>query len=641
MRVVAKGAVVSYFADKYNLACMKPIRSLLSVAIAGLLTVSSIHAQTGSPAEPVRYVGGVTVDPTLHEGRLRYAIGVENRQTLRANRTHPEQADGYGWTYNHASNLCYWNGRFYQQYLSNPADEHVAPGQTLLVTSTDGRNWEKPQVAFPPYKAPEGVTIPEGYHGYMMHQRMGFYTAPDGRLLTVAFYGHTDDPFGKGGIGRVVREVYKDGTFGPIYFIRYSSYNNWNETNTSYPFYKKSPDTGFVNACDALLADKLMTFQWYDEDNGKDGFYGTNKAGQALSYYHRKDGQVVALWKKSLTGLSADEGKTFSAPVKVPTLLMSGGKVWGQRTDDGRYAISYNPIETTQYRYPLAIISGDDGIVFDNLLLVSGEVPLRRFTGRWKDFGPCYMRGIEEGNGNPPGSDMWMTYSVNKEDMWVSRIPTPIRYAVSGPVADNFDKLTPGGAVPDWNIYAPKWAPITLVKAPGASKGLSLELRDTDPYDYARAIRVFKESRTATVQLRLYADPKNTGDLDIDLTDQYGNRPVRLRVTAKQQLLAVDGGTEKVLQTVQPGQWYTLKLVVKASPGGTYSVSVNDKPVLSNARLAEAVTSVERLSLRTGPYRNLPNRQTPNETNDPPLPGCDEQTAPTLFYIDDVRLSGN
>lgn len=70
MRVVAKGAVVSYFADKYNLACMKPIRSLLSVAIAGLLTVSSIHAQTGSPAEPVRYVGGVTVDPTLHEGRF-------------------------------------------------------------------------------------------------------------------------------------------------------------------------------------------------------------------------------------------------------------------------------------------------------------------------------------------------------------------------------------------------------------------------------------------------------------------------------------------------------------------------------------------------------------------------------------------
>ena len=27
----------------------------------------------------------------------------------------------------------------------------------------------------------------------------------------------------EGGIGRVVREAYKDGSYGPIYFIRYSS----------------------------------------------------------------------------------------------------------------------------------------------------------------------------------------------------------------------------------------------------------------------------------------------------------------------------------------------------------------------------------------------------------------------------------
>jgi len=612
------------------------------LAATFLLTTSffASYAQTGSPAEPVRYIGGETVDPSLHEGRLRYAIGVENRQTLRANRTHPEEAEDYGWTYNHASNLCYWNGQFYQQYLSNPADEHVAPGQTLLVTSTDGRHWNKPQVVFPPYKAPEGVTIPEGYKGYMMHQRMGFYVAPDGRLLVLAFYGHTDDPFGKGGIGRVVREMHKDGTYGPIYFIRYSSYNDWNETNTSYPFYKKSTDAGFVNACDALLADKLMTFQWWDEDNGKDGFYGDNKAGQALSYYHRKDGQVVALWKKSLTGLSADAGKTFSVPVKVPTLLMSGGKVWGQKTDDGRYAISYNPIETTQYRYPLAITTGDDGIIFDNLLIVQGELPLRRFTGRWKDFGPCYMRGIVEGNGNPPGTDMWMTYSMNKEDMWVARIPTPIRYAVTGAVRDDFDKLTPDGVVPDWNIYAPKWAPITLVNSPGGS-GKCLELRDTDTYDYARAIRVFEEGSRATAEVRVYADPKNTGELEIDLTDRYGNRPVRLRFDKQYQLLATDGGTEKVVQTYQPGQWYTLLLTVDATPNGKFNLALNGKKVLTGAKLAEAVKSVERLSLRTGPYRNLPNRQTPNETNDPPLAGADEQASPTIFYVDDVRLKGS
>jgi hypothetical protein len=595
------------------------------------------HAQTGSIHEPIRYVGGQTIDPSVHDGRLRYAIGTENIQTLRANRTHPEYADGHGWTYNHASNLCYWNGTFYQQYLSNLVDEHVAPGQTLVVTSKDGRHWGKPEVVFPPYQAPKGVAIPEGYHGYMMHQRMGFYVAPNNRLLVLAFYGHTENPFGKGGIGRVVREAYKDGTYGPIYFIRYSSHTSWNETNTSYPFYKKSPDTAFVAACEALLRDRLMTFQWYDEDNGVDGFYNHNQSGQALSYFHRKDGKVVALWKKSLAGLSSDEGKTFSAPVKVPTFLMSGGKQWGQRTDDGRYAISYNPIEQTQYRFPLVVVTSDDGIVFDNMLLIQGELPPRRFTGRWKDFGPCYMRGMEEGNGNPPGDDLWMTYSMNKEDMWISRTPVPIVYTVKGAVNDNFDKLTAQGPVPNWNLYSPVWAPVAVVQAPQGT-GLALQLSDKDQYDYARAIRVFQEGTRVTASFKIYADPANTGRLEVDITDQFGNRPVRIRLDESGQVIATDGSTEKKLQPYEKGKWYAFDLTIDATLRGSYSLNIDGKKVLSQAQLAEAVKSVERLSLRTGPYRNLPNRQTPNETNDPPLPGADEPTNPTLFYVDEVKI---
>jgi hypothetical protein len=52
-------------------------------------------AQTGSVNEPIRYVGGVTIDPDVHEGRLRYAIGTESSQTMRAHRTHNEFSDDY------------------------------------------------------------------------------------------------------------------------------------------------------------------------------------------------------------------------------------------------------------------------------------------------------------------------------------------------------------------------------------------------------------------------------------------------------------------------------------------------------------------------------------------------------------------
>ncbi len=604
-------------------------------------------AQTGSIHEPVRYVGGVSADPQVHEGRLRYAVGVESRQTVRVNRTHPEQADGFGWTYSHASNLCYWNDTFYQQYLSNPADEHIAPGQTLIVTSADGRSWSKPTVVFPPYKAPKGVKVPKGSKGYMMHQRMGFYTAPDGRLLVLAFYGHAEDPFREGGIGRVVREAYKDGTYGPIYFIRYSSHKatngtQWTEANTAYPFYRKSPDAGFVKACEALLQDKLMTLQWREEDNGLDGFYRNNLDKsldiQALSYYHRKDGKVVALWKRSKAALSADEGTTFSTPVKVPTMTMAGGKQWGQRTDDGRYAICYNPVDMDEHRFPLAVITGDDGAIFDNMLLVQGEVPPRRFFGRWKDFGPCYMRGIEEGNGNPPGNDMWLSYSMNKEDIWISRIPTPVRYEVTGAVHDSFDSLTLNGPVPDWNIYAPQWAPVTVVNTP-KKEGKCLELADKDPYDYARAIRVFEEGTTVSCSLNVQPAQNQTGTLEIDITDRYGNRPVRLRFDEKGTIVVTDGGTEKVVHAFVPSEWYSLAFSVRAGlTGGSFDLSINGKPVLTGAALAEAVKSVERLSLRTGPYRDLPNRKTPNEEPHPPLAGADEPVTRAVFYVDDIVI---
>ena len=144
-----------------------------------LVHTAPLFPQTGSVYEPVRYVGGVSIDPSVHDGRLRWAIGVESRQTVRVNRTHPDWVEGSGWTYSHASNLAYWNDTFYQQYLSNPIDEHIAPGQTLVTTSRDGRKWSKPVVVFPPYEAPPGVEIPGGYSGYMMHQRMGFYIAPE------------------------------------------------------------------------------------------------------------------------------------------------------------------------------------------------------------------------------------------------------------------------------------------------------------------------------------------------------------------------------------------------------------------------------------------------------------------------------
>ncbi len=583
----------------------------------------SVFSQTGTVVEPVAYVGGEICNPRLHEGGFRYAIGVENIQVMRANRTHPEEADDYGWTYNHAPNITYWQGKFYLEYLSNPVDEQQPPGQTLLVTSVDGRRWSKPVVAFPPYKAPEGVTIPKPYYGYIMHQRMGFYTAPDGRLLLLAFYGHSYNPFKEGGIGRVVREIYPDGSMGPIYFIRYSSHTKWDASNTAYPFYIQSKDKGFRKACEALLADRLKTLQWIDEDRGLDGFYtlkdSINRV-QATNWYHRQDGKVVALWKWSYAALSADEGQTWSTPVRVPSLIMAGGKQWGQRTSDGRYAICYNPIETQPYRYPLITITSDDGIRFDSMCVVHGEVPPRRFFGENKDFGPCYVRGITEGEQQPKDQNMWLTYSVNKEDIWVARVPLPVRTTWNGPVNDRFDQILPHDVIPNWNLYRPKWADVF-------ADGHSLCLTDSDRYDYARAIRVFEQGKRVNIRLRLKVVTENGEPFEIDVTDRHGER--MLSLSLKDGVIC---SLQQTLATYHPNEWMDINLTLDTDKC-TFTCFGRTLPAL------HAVNSVERISFRTGTWRNLPDRQTPNQEKQPPLPLCDERGNHSLYLLQHLQVN--
>ena len=64
-----------------------------------------------------------------------------------------------------------------------------------------------------------------------------------------------DDPNDGNGIGRVVREIKKDGSYGPIYFIYYN--HGFNEKNTDYPYFKKSKDREFVKACQEILDNPL------------------------------------------------------------------------------------------------------------------------------------------------------------------------------------------------------------------------------------------------------------------------------------------------------------------------------------------------------------------------------------------------
>lgn len=606
---------------------MKNYTYLLTTIL--LLTAALLQAQ-----DTVRYTGSVLSNVDYHHGQLSPAIGVHNIQTFRANRADTS----FNWTYNHAPMLAYWNNTFYLEFLSDPVGEHVPPGETMLQTSKDGYNWTKPVIIFPPYKIPDGFSKQEGgvkaSNNYaVMHQRIGFYTSKSKRLFALAYYGivlgQKDDPNDGNGIGRVIREIKADGSFGPIYFLRYN--HAFNEKNTDYPFYRSSKDKGLVAACEELLATPLLMQQMVEESDRNDPLIPLKKDFKALSYYRLPNGKVVGLWKYALTSISPDNGKTWQYnPVRAPGFVNANAKIWGQRTGDGKYATVYNPSE---FRWPLAVSVSDDGLNYKSLLLVNGEITSLRYGGAYKSYGPQYVRGIQEMDGTPPGADMWITYSMNKEDMWISKIPVPVTDKVTTPVNDVFGTMKDGEEVKQWNLYSPVWCRVQIEKQ-GATK--SLVLHDSDPFDYAKAERVFPTSKKTTIEFALTPSQQDAGVLEVEIVDAKGTPCLRLMLDSTGSVLTKQGYRNKSIGKYKAGEKLAIKIALNTATR-FYTVSINDGTPSNNLFFAP-VSSVERIVFRTGSVRRFPDADTP--TDQPyDLPGADSRLRESSFAIDYLKTN--
>lgn len=589
--------------------------------------------------DTVRYTGNTLVNVDYHHGQLSPAVGVHNVQVFRANREHPEWAGGTNWTYHHQPMLVYWNNQFYLHFLSDPVGEHVPPGHTFLLSSKDGYHWSRPVVVFPPVKIPDGTTK-EGRTGVakdllsVNHQRMGFYVSQKNRLLTLAFYGVVlgpgDDPNDGHGMGRAVREIYKDGSFGPIYFIRYNK--GWNEKNTAYPFYTKSRDQGFVEACNELLATPLMMQQWVEEADRDDPLIPLKKDLKAFSYYHLPDGRVVGLWKNALTSISRDEGRTWQYnPLRAPGFVNSNAKIWGQKTSDGNYATVYNPSE---FRWPLAISVSRDGLHYSNLLLVNGEITSMRYGGAYKSYGPQYVRGIEEGNGTPPDGNLWVTYSMNKEDIWVSSIPVPVQDKVTAQVNEVFNAMPAGKELSQWNYNSGLWTPVAIEKTSSGAKALSLQ--DWDPFDYAKAERVVPSSKQIVTEFTIIPQQANTGWLDIEFMDSKGTPGVRLSFDSSGNVITKAGYRNRNLFKYTAGETYNIKVELNTATR-LYTVTVNGK-TLSPGLFFAPLASIDRVAFRTGHVRRFPDADTPTDQNFD-LPNGGEQDKKAVYHITSFKTS--
>ena len=572
-------------------------------------------------SDAVHYTGSAVATPERHDGGLSPVVGVHSIQTMRGSA---------GALYNHQPMLAYWHNRFYMHYLTDPRSEHEPPGKTMLQASADGYEWSEPAVLFPEYSVPDGFTKPNlpGVEAKdlkaIMHQRVGFFVSSSDRLIAIGNYGvaltPTDDPNDGNGIGRVVREIKDNGSLGDIYFIYYN--HGFSEANTDYPYYKSAKDKGFIKACDELIADPMMRMQWVEEADRGDTILPLANPYKAFCGYTLPDGRKAALWKHALTSISSDGGNTWREPVeRAHGFVNSNAKIWGQRLSDGTYATVYNPAE---YRWPLAISLSADGLEYTTLNLVNGEVTPERHYGRYKSFGPQYTRGILEGNGTPPDGDLWVTYSNNKEDIWVSRIRVPVSLAATEHAHRSFSDYAALADMTDWNLYSPLYAPVTL-------DGEWLVLSDKDPYDYARAEKVIPATKELMVEFDVKADQNDHGQLFIEFVDGKGTVASRI-VVGEDATIKVKGGARygTLVKRYEAGEAFHVKASLSAdSHSGTYYI--NGKKA-SSRMFDTPVEDITRVVFRTGPLFNYPSIETPaDQTED--MPRADEEDPLATFRI--------
>jgi hypothetical protein len=224
---------------------------------------------------------------------------------------------------------------------------------------------------------------------------------------------------------------------------------------------------------------------------------------------------------------------------------------------------------------------------------------------------------------------------MNKEDIWVSSIPVPLTEIAGAHANEVFNEMPAGKELELWNTYSPQWAPVAIEKAPDGEK--SLTLKDSDPFDYAKAERVVPVSKKLMADFTIIPGQNNTGMLDIEFQDEKGSAAIRLTLDSAGQFRTKAGYRDKNIMKYEAGKPYHIILKLNTNTR-FYTMNVNGKDVLT-ALFFAPVLSINRIVFRTGQVRRFPNTDTPTDQNYD-LPKAGESARSAVYYIKSFK-TGN
>jgi hypothetical protein len=237
--------------------------------------------------------------------------------------------------------------------------------------------------------------------------------------------------------------------------------------------------------------------------------------------------------------------------------------------------------------------------------LVHGDITPLRYKGAEKSRGPQYVRGILENNGTPPDNNLWVTYSMNKEDLWISKIPVPVTNQALSHANDVFDQMSEGKELDSWNIYSPLWAPVSIEKQDGKRW---LALKDWDLFDYAKAEKIIPESKELDVAFAVKPLQNNKGNLQIEFQNANGLACTRISFDSDGVLRIKNNYKYSNLLNYEAGKLYNFDIHVSTATR-SLTLKINGKP--TTRLFFQPVESISRIVFRTGDIPEIPTANTP------------------------------